>query len=65
MKDEEQKRIEIEYAKSRCLIKSIKEDEGLMQLFNLFPKLHVFITFILFIILNISLLLQITKKHSN
>ena len=42
VKDEEQKRIEGEYAKSRYQIKSIKEDENLLKLFNMFRDLHVF-----------------------
>jgi len=41
MKDEEQKRTEIQYAQTRYLMKTIKGDESLIQLFNLFPKLEV------------------------
>lgn len=38
---EEQKRIEHEYARSRFLLKSIKDDESLIHLLNSHAKLEV------------------------
>ncbi len=43
LNDEDQKRIEGDYAKAKFMLKSIREDENLMQLFNMFPKLHVYL----------------------
>ncbi len=39
--DDEPRRIETEFAKSRYMLKSIREDETLLSLFNSFKSLEV------------------------